>query len=220
MLKRIILSAFAALALTTACANAQSSYPNENLVRWQQGLEPLSLDPTRHAQYAPQQKTKPQFQNCALPTAEAFGKDTVVVSHCLLKLYYFDEQGATHVFDISAGRDGFRWSGVGYVGMKAEWPDWYPPQTMLKRQPELVKHLQTLKGGLGMPGGVQNPLGARALYIYDAKTKAVTEYRIHGTADPKSIRQWMSSGCFRLLNKDILSLYDKVRVGTRVVVLN
>lgn len=220
MLKRIILSVLAALALTTACANAQSSHPNENLVRWQQGLEPLSLDPARYAQYAPQQKANRQFQNCVQPKAENYERDTIVVSHCQLKLYYFDEQGVTHVFNISAGRDGFRWSGVGYVGMKAEWPDWYPPQTMLKRQPELLKHLTNLKGGLGMPGGVGNPLGARALYIFDAKTKAVTEYRIHGTADPKSIGQWMSSGCFRLLNKDILSLYEKVRVGTRVVVLN
>jgi lipoprotein-anchoring transpeptidase ErfK/SrfK len=110
-------------------------------------------------------------------------------------------------YGVGVGRDGFEWAGRAYVGRKAEWPTWTPPYSMLLRDP-----LARPWAG-GMPGGPDNPLGARALYLYH------TLYRIHGTNQPWSIGQAMSSGCIRMMNQDILHLYELVPVGTNVTVL-
>jgi len=106
-------------------------------------------------------------------------------------------------YGVGVGRDGFQWSGIHKISRKAEWPDWTPPPEMIQRQPYLPRF---------MAGGPGNPMGARALYI------GSTVYRIHGTNQPQTIGHAVSSGCFRLVNKDIIDLYDRVPVGTRVVV--
>lgn len=114
-------------------------------------------------------------------------------------------------YGCGVGREGFGWSGHAYVGRKAEWPTWTPPAEMVARDP-----LARPWAG-GMPGGPQNPLGARALYLYRGYSD--TLYRIHGTNQPASIGLAMSSGCIRLLNQDVIDLYNMVPVGTKVTVL-
>lgn len=106
-------------------------------------------------------------------------------------------------FGVGVGRDGFEWQGMHKVSRKREWPDWRPPASMIERQPYLPRF---------MAGGPGNPLGARALYL------GQTEYRIHGTNKPKTIGHAMSSGCFRMINPDVMNLYSRVPVGTRVIV--
>ena len=106
-------------------------------------------------------------------------------------------------YGIGVGRDGFQWGGIHVITRKMEWPDWTPPPEMIERQPYLPRF---------MAGGPGNPLGARALYI------GTTVYRIHGTNAPETIGQAVSSGCFRLVNDDIIDLYSRVPVGTKVVV--
>jgi lipoprotein-anchoring transpeptidase ErfK/SrfK len=107
-------------------------------------------------------------------------------------------------YGIGVGRDGFTWSGVHPIVRKAEWPDWYPPAEMIKRQPYLPRMVA---------GGPGNPLGARAMYI------GGTDYRIHGTNDPSSIGKFMSSGCIRLTNADVEDLFSRVKIGAKVIVL-
>ncbi len=118
-------------------------------------------------------------------------------------LYYILEDGKAMRYGVGVGREGFEWTGRNRITRKAEWPGWTPPAAMRARQPELPAY---------MPGGVENPLGARAMYI------GSTLYRLHGTADPYSIGQAVSSGCIRLMNDDVVDLYERVRVGAVVVV--
>jgi lipoprotein-anchoring transpeptidase ErfK/SrfK len=108
-------------------------------------------------------------------------------------------------YGVGVGREGFQWSGVNRITRKAEWPGWTPPPAMRKRRPDLP---------LYMEGGPNNPLGARALYI------GSTFYRIHGSNEPWTIGQAVSSGCIRMVNEDVIDLYDRVKVGTKVVVQN
>jgi lipoprotein-anchoring transpeptidase ErfK/SrfK len=129
---------------------------------------------------------------------------TIVVDTPNTYLYYVLGNGQAMRYGIGVGRDGFRWSGVKSVERKAEWPDWVPPAEMIARQPYLPRFVA---------GGPHNPLGARALYI------GGTIYRIHGTNVPSSIGQRVSSGCIRMLNEDVVDLYERAKVGTRVVVL-
>jgi lipoprotein-anchoring transpeptidase ErfK/SrfK len=129
---------------------------------------------------------------------------TLVVDTRSTYLYYVLGGGQAVRYGIGVGREGFTWAGSEKISRMAEWPDWYPPQDMLQRQPYLPRM---------MAGGPGNPLGARALYLGN------TLYRIHGTSDPSSIGKYVSSGCIRLLNADIEDLYERVKVGTRVVVL-
>ena len=123
-------------------------------------------------------------------------------------LYLSMANGEAVRYDIGVGREGFAWSGNAYVARRAEWPAWTPPVEMLKRRPDIPHY---------MSGGIDNPLGARAMYLYNAKGD--TMYRIHGTNEPDTIGHAVSSGCIRLLNADIIDLYDRVKVGAHVVVL-
>ena len=111
-------------------------------------------------------------------------------------------------YGVGVGREGFSWKGQATVGRKQEWPDWHPPKEMRLRQPELPEK---------MPGGPENPLGARALYLFEGNRD--TLYRIHGTAEPWSIGTNVSSGCIRMLNEEVIDLYLRTPIGTRVVVL-
>jgi lipoprotein-anchoring transpeptidase ErfK/SrfK len=129
---------------------------------------------------------------------------TVIIDTPHTYLYYVLGNGRALRYGIGVGREGFTWAGVKTVVRKAEWPDWYPPAAMIKRQPYLPRVT------LGGPG---NPLGARAMYI------GGTEYRIHGTNAPSTIGKQVSSGCIRLTNEDVIDLYNRVQVGAKVIVL-
>jgi lipoprotein-anchoring transpeptidase ErfK/SrfK len=136
------------------------------------------------------------------PTREPAG--TIVIDTGNTFLYYVLGGGKAIRYGIGVGREGFTWSGIERVSNKAEWPDWHPPADMIKRQPYLPRFTA---------GGPGNPLGARALYLGN------TVYRIHGTNAPETIGQNVSSGCIRMLNDDVVDLYNRVNVGTKVVVL-
>jgi lipoprotein-anchoring transpeptidase ErfK/SrfK len=129
---------------------------------------------------------------------------TIVIDTPNTFLYYVLGNGQAIRYGIGVGREGFTWSGVKQVARKAEWPDWYPPSEMIARQPYLPRMTA---------GGPGNPLGARAMYL------GGTVYRIHGTNDPTTIGKQVSSGCIRLTNEDVTDLFDRVKVGTKVVVL-
>ena len=141
------------------------------------------------------------------PTGEPGG--TLVVSTGEFFLYLVLGDGTAIRYGVGVGRDGFRWTGTAEVGRKAKWPTWTPPASMIRREPKLARWRD------GMPGGPSNPLGARALYLF--KDGRDTLYRIHGTNEPWTIGKAASSGCVRLTNHDITDLYDKVPLGTRVV---
>jgi lipoprotein-anchoring transpeptidase ErfK/SrfK len=136
------------------------------------------------------------------PNGETPGTIIIDTPHTFL-FYVLGGQKAIR-YGIGVGRKGFTWSGVKTIVHKTEWPDWYPPPEMIARQPYLPRM---------MAGGPGNPLGARALYI------GGTEYRIHGTNNPSSIGKHMSSGCIRLTNSNIIDLYNRVKVGAKVIVL-
>ena len=138
----------------------------------------------------------------AYQTHEAPG--TVIIDTPNTQLYYVLGGGRAIRYGIGVGREGFTWSGVQTIVRKAEWPDWHPPQEMIERQPYLPRF---------MAGGPGNPLGARAMYL------GGTVYRIHGTNAPDTIGGQVSSGCIRMLNEDVVDLYARVNVGTKVVVL-
>jgi lipoprotein-anchoring transpeptidase ErfK/SrfK len=133
---------------------------------------------------------------------------TIVIDTGARKLFYTEDNGRALAYGIGVGRQGFSWKGVAQVKRKSEWPDWYPPSDMLKRRPDLPTH---------MAGGIENPLGARALYLFQGNKD--TMFRIHGTNEPDTIGKAVSSGCIRMLNADVIDLYNRVPVGTKVVVL-
>ena len=135
---------------------------------------------------------------------------TIVVDTGAKHLYFVLPEGKAVRYGIGVGREGFEWRGTARVAMKREWPVWTPPAAMIKRQPELAKW----RGG--MPAGLNNPLGARALYLYNKGGDS--GYRLHGTPEWFSIGKAMSSGCIRLMNQDIVDLYKRADVGAKVIV--
>jgi len=140
-------------------------------------------------------------QEVAFQTKEPAG--TIVVDTPHTYLYYVLGNGRAIRYGVRVGRDGFTWTGVQKITRKAEWPDWHPPPEMIERQPYLPRF---------MAGGPGNPLGARAMYL------GSTVYRLHGTNQPSTIGKFVSSGCIGMLNEDVSDLFDRVKVGTRVVV--
>ncbi|MEM7693208.1 MAG: L,D-transpeptidase [Pseudomonadota bacterium] len=142
------------------------------------------------------------------PTGERPG--TVVVDTGTFYLYWTLEGGRAMRYGVGLGRDGFGWDGAARIPFKREWPTWTPPAEMIAREPELEKYRD------GMEPGLDNPLGARALYLFEGKVD--TLYRLHGTQEAYSIGRAVSSGCVRLLNQDIIDLYNRVPNGTRVIV--
>ena len=136
------------------------------------------------------------------PTLEKPG--SIIIDTRGRYLYYVEGQGKAIRYGIGVGRAGFEWRGTQQVSAKRVWPEWRPPTDMLRRRPDLP---------VLMAGGVHNPLGARAIYLGSSL------YRIHGSNEPDSIGQAVSSGCFRMRNNDVIDLYDRVKIGTRVVVI-
>ena len=150
-----------------------------------------------------EEELEPQFkrQLVSYRTAEAPG--TVIVHTSERFLYVIQPNGRAIRYGIGVGRDGFQWQGLLKISRKQEWPDWTPPPEMIERQPYLPRF---------MAGGPGNPMGARALYLGN------TVYRIHGTNQPQTIGTAVSSGCFRLANPEIMDLYERIPVGTKVIV--
>ena len=140
------------------------------------------------------------------PTRQAAG--TIVIDTSSRHLYLVKGDGRALQYGIGVGRQGFAWHGTARVERKAEWPGWTPPNDMLKRRPDLPAHME---------GGIENPLGARALYLFQGNRD--TMFRIHGTNEPDTIGQAVSSGCIRMMNADVIDLYRRVPIGTKVVVL-
>ncbi|HWT31796.1 MAG TPA: L,D-transpeptidase, partial [Propylenella sp.] len=153
--------------------------------------------------------------NVFYPTDQAPG--TIIVDPHARYLYFVEDGGRATRYGVGVGRQGFSWSGVATINSKQAWPDWYPPKEMFERQPELLERMSQLQSGLGVPGGPSNPLGARALYLW--QNGKDTLYRIHGTIEPWTIGTSVSSGCIRMINQDAIHLYDRVAIGTEVVVL-
>lgn len=189
----------------TGAAQAQQSYafyaPPQQLQAAPQSQYDAQFDQqlgTEDAQLDP----RLQRQVVDYSTREAPG--TIIVDTPNTYLYLVLGNGKAMRYGIGVGREGFTWSGVKQVSRKAEWPDWHPPAEMIERQPYLPRFTA---------GGPGNPLGARAMYIGN------TMYRIHGTNDPTTIGQNVSSGCIRLTNEDVIDLYSRVQVGAKVIVL-
>jgi lipoprotein-anchoring transpeptidase ErfK/SrfK len=136
---------------------------------------------------------------------------TIVVDPGKFYVYRIEGDGNATRYGANVGREGFLWSGDAYVGRKAEWPTWTPPKEMMQRQPEARKYAG------GMPGGLDNPLGARTLYLY--QKGVYTLYTIYATSDPETIGKGVTSGCTGLLSQDMIDLYSRTPVKTKVIVL-
>ncbi|MGZ3409117.1 MAG: L,D-transpeptidase [Xanthobacteraceae bacterium] len=170
-------------------------------------------------QYGPAQPAEPYLQSRGEPARPAIdpryqkqlvrydGNEkpgTVIIDTQSKFLYLVQGNGEAMRYGVGVGRPGFLWSGVKHVSAKREWPDWTPPAEMLQRRPDLPRHME---------GGPENPLGARAMYLGSSL------YRIHGSNEPWTIGTNVSSGCIRMRNEDVVDLYERVRVGTKVVVM-
>jgi lipoprotein-anchoring transpeptidase ErfK/SrfK len=177
-----------------ADAQVQRPTPPETMqIEEQPGYEPSPEEERALAAY--------QRQLVFFRTTEAPG--TIIVHTSERYLYVVQGNNRALRYGIGVGREGFQWQGLVRISRKAEWPDWTPPPEMITRQPYLPRF---------MAGGPGNPMGARALYLGE------TVYRIHGTNQPQTIGEAVSSGCFRLVNPDVIDLYDRIPVGARVVV--
>ena len=211
--RRALIAGGAALTLAGCTATARH------------GRTPVSrVDPYYVSMYQAQQdggfnvpridlrKIDPQYYRQAVPYQATERAGTVVVDPNNKFLYLVRDDGTAMRYGIGVGRQGFSWAGNAMIRRKAQWPTWTPPKTMIARQPELAEWAG------GMPGGLSNPLGARALYLFEGNRD--TLYRIHGTNEPWSIGKAVSSGCIRMLNQDAIDLYNRVPDNTPVVVLS
>jgi len=157
--------------------------------------------------------TPPHLVSCQ--TREQPG--TLVVDATNHVLYLVQPGGQAIQYDVGVGAEGYAWSGVAAIHEKQEWPDWYPTPEYLARKPEVRAEMTQLPSGIGMKGGPDNPLGARAMYLWHGQKD--TLYRIHGTNEPNTVGTDVSAGCIRLRNEDVVDLYDRTPIGTKVVVL-
>ena len=187
--------------------------------------EAVHVDPAIAAMYAPVQDgdfvvpavdlrvIDPQFyrQDVSLPANVPNRPGTIVIDPDNRFLYLVREDGSALRYGIGVGRQGFAWHGTATIKSKQEWPKWFPPADMVERDPRAAAFAN------GQAGGLTNPLGARALYLYQGEKD--TLYRIHGTNEPASIGKAVSSGCIRMLNQDVIDLYNRVPEGTTVIVL-
>lgn len=189
-----------ALALATAAFAAAAPVGASTGVQ----IDPLTLRPLKAARVAVAEQEIPRIPREIVGYAGPHAPGTIIVDTNARRLYYVLDGGLAVRYGIGVARPGFEWQGMHRISDKREWPGWTPPEEMKKRQPGLPDY---------MPGGLDNPLGARAMYLGSSL------YRIHGSNDPRSIGQAMSSGCIRMLNEDVVDLYDRVRIGTPVVVL-
>jgi lipoprotein-anchoring transpeptidase ErfK/SrfK len=203
--RRIVLTIATAGLLVAAFASADTASAQTLGYAQAPSLsDPFSNLPSRGATYG-EDASLPQHLRksvVAYDTREAPG--TIVIDTGNTYLYYVLGQGRAIRYGVGVGREGFTWSGVQTISRKTEWPDWIPPADMIARQPYLPRWIG---------GGPGNPLGARAMYL------GSSIYRIHGTNDPTTIGQFVSSGCIRMTNEDVIDLFGRANIGTKVVVL-
>ena len=166
---------------------------------WQQARG----EPAERSEWS-RRASDPRFNRQVVDYSGGEKPGTIIIDTRERLLYLVADGGKAIRYGIGVGRPGFAWSGVKEVSMKREWPDWTPPDEMLRRRPDLPRY---------MAGGPENPLGARALYLGSSL------YRIHGSNEPWTIGTQVSSGCIRMRNEDVIDLYDRVKVGTKVVVI-
>ncbi|MEM8813675.1 MAG: L,D-transpeptidase [Pseudomonadota bacterium] len=157
---------------------------------------------------APERQIAAQFLPTVVDYPGTHAPGTIVIDTSSRYLYLVERDGRARRYGVGVGRQGFSWSGTERITRKAEWPDWRPPASMIAREKRKGRHLPSF-----MPGGPNNPMGARALYL------GSTLYRIHGSNQPWTIGHAVSSGCIRMRNEDVTDLYNRVGVGTKVVVL-
>jgi lipoprotein-anchoring transpeptidase ErfK/SrfK len=193
MLARTLIAVAAILALLFTTERSQAQYYRGNTPYYSQS----------YSYGQPYTYGYSSVARSAVPVSRSYQPNTIIISTSQRRLYYITNNGQAISYGIGVGRVGYTWSGVTRVSAKREWPSWTPPAQMRRRQPGLPSH---------MKGGIDNPLGARALYL------GSTLYRIHGSNEPHTIGQAVSSGCFRMTNEDVIDLYNRVRVGTKVIV--
>ena len=156
------------------------------------------------------------FLRAQVPYVTSEEPGTIIIDTQAHYLYHVLGGGMAMRYGVGVGREGFVWAGMANIHSKQEWPDWYPPKEMIQRQPELKAKMATLQSGIGMHGGPGNPLGARAMYLWQGNKD--TLFRIHGTVEPWTIGKSVSSGCIRMINQDVMDLYSTVDVGAKVIV--
>lgn len=203
--RRVFLSSLAALAASSTSALAEAN------VRYNFGPTPPSTtgDRTKKAVIRSSSGYRGK-RTISYSTSEKPG--TIIVNASKRKLYFILPDGQAIEYGVGVGRVGFGWSGTARIARKAEWPAWHPPKEMIER--EKIKYGRTLPER--MEGGPNNPLGARALYLFQGKVD--TLYRIHGTNAPHTIGTAQSSGCIRMLNEEVIDLHNRVKVGAKVIV--
>ncbi|MBW9064219.1 L,D-transpeptidase [Rhizobium herbae] len=160
----------------------------------------------------PLERIKPELRRREVAYETPYEAGTIVIDTPARRLYYVLGGGRAMRYGIGVGREGYALAGSAYIGRKAEWPSWTPTANMIRREPE-----RNLRYAGGVPGGLHNPLGARAVYLY--RNGHDTMFRIHGTNQPQTIGHAVSSGCIRMLNHDVIDLYERAEVGGRVIVL-
>ena len=167
---------------------------------------------------APLSRINPSFLRARVAYASRNKPGTIIIDPAARYLYFVEEGRRAMRYGVGVGKEGFAWSGTAVIHDKQEWPDWYPPKEMIQRRPDLRPQLTELQSGIGVPGGPANPLGARAMYLWQGNKD--TLYRIHGTNEPWTIGTSVSSGCIRMINQDAIDLYARTATGTNVVVLS
>lgn len=163
-------------------------------------------------QVAVKKKMNPKFRRRTVRIETSQKPGTIIIDSNTKYLYYVLENNRAIRYGVGVGRDGFGWGGSVKIGRKAEWPSWTPPKTMIRREAAKGRKIPPY-----MKGGINNPLGARAMYLY--KGGRDTIFRIHGTNQPWTIGHNMSSGCIRMVNKDVEHLYKRAKIGTKVIVI-
>jgi lipoprotein-anchoring transpeptidase ErfK/SrfK len=219
---------------TRAPAEGEAAVEAAPKPRFRFPMAPIALEEVNHAvAYAalpdaefvipavPYEKIDERFRRQMVPNPTGEKPGVLVVETSEHHLYWTMPNGFAMRYGVGLGKEGFEWTGRGEVKRKARWPRWHPPEEMIERKPELEKYRTTYdaKNKLwlgGMDGGLDNPLGARALYIYQGEVD--TLYRLHGSPEWNSIGKSVSSGCVRFINQDIVDLFDRVPEGTEVVV--
>ena len=205
-MRRIKILGLAALGICLAALAApnMSAATTPTVIEGPSGADEMKVDDQPgYVPSAESEQLDPQYQRQMVFYRTTEPPGTIIVQTSEKYLYLVQGGNRALRYGIGVGRDGFQWKGLVKIARKQEWPDWRPPPEMIERQPYLPRF---------MAGGPGNPLGARAMYL------GATVYRIHGTNQPDTIGSKVSSGCFRLINPDVIDLYDRVPVGTRVIV--
>jgi lipoprotein-anchoring transpeptidase ErfK/SrfK len=203
--------------IEAAKAKAVLRAPDDGPIDYAKAYGPVADDvfPIQAFNY---KKMDPAFLRQEIPYHGPYEPGTIIVDPRAHQLTLVEPNGRARRYGVGVGKQGFSWSGSATVNSKQAWPDWYPPKEMIARSPKLASEVDKLQSGLGVAGGLRNPLGARAMYLWQGNKD--TLFRIHGTLEPFSIGKSVSSGCIRMINQDAIDLFSRVNVGSKVVVLN